>query len=329
MAFSAAGVESEPLYAGNAHGFTLAALGGVEEPDAAGTAQGSGVDAAHAATPRRTVTFDPSPAEVRTYVVPSKTTPLVTTVMTSVEEVLQLLQSDDRPSELVAMEYSGALLEARIARGSKAMSCDRRQPEHDHFHYLGDVRDIIELQVWEAVFFVGPNCYQHLRGDLDCLDFKIADGRAFWAGLMVLWCICCGTAMMLLVEQPDTIGHDYFQFEVEHEVAVIETRSGRYGDKPDKFIRLTTRNMQLEPAPFPDAAVVRDPGRSQFKYRDAEERDRARSSWKPFTNMVDSVAKASPVKLVMPPTMDYLKEAEKFAVAWYNSGKPVPAVSGV
>ena len=336
MAFSAAGVESEPLYVGKDHGSASEALGGGPKPDVAGISQGSRgaggptcrlseKDAPAAAQRQRVVRFSSPLAETRMYVVPDEAALTVKTVMTTVEEVLQLLQSDYRPSELIAMEYSGALLEARIAQGSKAISCDQRRPEHDHFHYLGDLRDIIGLQVWEAVFFVGPNCYQHLRGDLDCLQYKIADGRAFWAGIMVLWCICCSTALMMLVEQPDTIGHDYFQFETQHEVAVMETRSGQYGDEPDKFLRLTTRNMQLEPPPHPNAAIVRDRGRSQFKYRDADERDRARSSWRPFTHLVASLARARPVKLAMPPAMDYLHEAEKFAVAWYRSGKPVPA----
>ena len=34
---------------------------------------------------------------------------------------------------------------------------------------------------------------------------KVADGRAYWAGMEVLWCICCCMALAVLVEQPDTI----------------------------------------------------------------------------------------------------------------------------
>ena len=38
--------------------------------------------------------------------------------------------------------------------------------------------DVVGLCRWGAVFYVGPNCYQHHRKD-DCLQRKIADGRAY------------------------------------------------------------------------------------------------------------------------------------------------------
>eukprot|EP00966_Prymnesium_polylepis_P001935 43981-Prymnesium_polylepis.1 len=66
--------------------------------------------------------------------------------MKTVQEVRELLNSEDAPDEMVAYEFSGALLKARRATGASVMSVDRRAPEHDGLHYQGDLRDIIALR---------------------------------------------------------------------------------------------------------------------------------------------------------------------------------------
>lgn len=90
-----------------------------------------------------------------------------------------LMGSEDAPRILVAFEFSGALSAALARQGKSAISVDLRASEAPGLHYQGDVREIAELQMWDAIFFVGPPCHQHLRADTKCLSAKIADGRAF------------------------------------------------------------------------------------------------------------------------------------------------------
>ena len=94
---------------------------------------------------------------------------------------------------------------------------------------------------------------------------------------MVIWCICCASALMVFVEQPDTITHDYLDFSRHPHVSVYNFRTSQYGD-PDKFVRLTTRNLRL-PQPIAPVRRLPEPGRSQHNYANADERDRARSTW--------------------------------------------------
>ena len=159
---------------------------------------------------------------VKTYVVVPKQRPCV---MKTVQEVRELLNSEDAPDEMVAYEFSGALLEARRATGASVMSVDRRAPEHDGWHYQGDLRDIIALRVWLVIFFVGPPCFQHMERD-DCLEAKIDDMRAFWAGVTVWWCVTCPYALSVLVEQPNTIGHRFVDAGRLEGVQVHHLRTG-------------------------------------------------------------------------------------------------------
>lgn len=41
----------------------------------------------------------------------------------------------------------------------------------------------------EAIYFVGPDCYQHVRAYTDCLQHKIHDGRAFCRCQSVMVCL--------------------------------------------------------------------------------------------------------------------------------------------
>ena len=112
------------------------------------------------------------------------------------------LEGNDSPTHLILFEFSGALRGALLARGIKAISADFRDSETPGPHFRGDVRAIAPLKRWTGIFAVGPPCFQHLRRDTICLPFKLQDGRAFWAGALVLWCICLNNADFLCVEQP-------------------------------------------------------------------------------------------------------------------------------
>ena len=147
-----------------------------------------------------------------------------------------------------------------------------------------------------------PPCFQQLRGDLDCIENKIADKRAFWGCLQVLYCIFSVAALMVFVEQPDTIVGDCFDPDEFSAVELYEFRTSHYGDPSDKFVRLTTRNVRLQAPTHPFAKPERAP-RSQFNYRDAEERDRQRSSWAPHAQTCRALAAATPIAHDMPPAI--------------------------
>ena len=77
---------------------------------------------------------------------------------------------------VVAFEFSGALLVRLLSQGVKAISVDKRAPDHDGPSFQGDFADLLGLQAWDMAFFVGPPCYQHMRHD-KCLAAKIKDGK--------------------------------------------------------------------------------------------------------------------------------------------------------
>jgi hypothetical protein len=136
------------------------------------------------------------------------------------------------------------------------------------------VRDIVGLRHWERAYFF-PNCFQHLRGDEQCLPFKIDDCRAFWAAAMVLWCLTCPNADVVVVEQPDTLVYDYV--DVTGFASLCEFRTSQYGDpgQHDKFIRLAVRNAQLPPTTHPECRQAQR--LSHLEYPNADARDRARA----------------------------------------------------
>ena len=226
-------------------------------------------------------------------------------------------------THLVAYTFSGTLLKELEARGIKAMTCDKRPAEHDGPHYEGDVMDILDLQLWDAIYFVGPECYQHLRWDRFCLQHKIADGRAYWGGAKVLWCICCPHARMIIVEQPDTIGHDYMDLSSLPGVSVKEMRTSEVGDTSDKFMRLTLVNAVLPEVrgPRTRAATRR---KSHHEYASVEEQCRDRSTWAHHPRLCELVAMALPINPEGPEPRDYGARIEIFKSNWEAAGHVAP-----
>lgn len=235
------------------------------------------------------------------------------------------LRGPNTPTILVAFEFSGAMRSALEARGKKALSVDWRSSERPGPHFQGDVREALDLKEWEAVYFVGPNCYQMLRGDADCLPRKMADGRTFWAIAFLLYCLCCPNTQMLLIEQPDTVAHEYLPLEKFEDVEVHEWRTTQYGDSKDKFMRLTTRNMLLPPPEQPEAKRGTQAPRTQFAYPTPDERDRDRSSWAHYPKMCATLAKATPIRPKMSSQIDYVEAIEWLAYEWHRRGHKVPS----
>ena len=245
--------------------------------------------------------------------------------LTDVNEVRKLLRSSRPPTVLVAMEFSGSLRTALEKRGIAAISADFRDCEIGGMHYRGDVRDLITLKNWSAIYFF-PNCYQQLRRDADCLPLKIRDGRAFWGCAMVLWCLCCASADLVVVEQPDTIVYDY---HVPEGVVLHEFRTSHLGDSTDKFVRLAIRGVD---APQFDgrepkrrrARQTEQRGRSQFRYVDAEARDRARSSYASHPLTCERMAGLALLQCAPAQPLSYVTTIVAFARAWSAQGHPVP-----
>jgi hypothetical protein len=188
-------------------------------------------------------------------------------------------------------------------------------------HFRGDARDVIHLAQWARVYCFPP-CFQQLRADENCLECKIADGRAFWGCAFVIWCICCDHADVVVVEQSDTIVHDFLDLSGYADVHVMEFRTSEYGDARDKFVRLTLRNATIAEPTFPARRTPKQPDEHR-QFRNPDQRDRARSTWQPMPNTCRAVARLTPHR----PTaqaLDFQVVMAAFAVMWYEHGNPVP-----
>ena len=168
---------------------------------------------------------------------------------------------------LVAFEFSGALAVPLRAAGWQVVTCDYREPESLGCAFRGEVRSVVGLTKWARIFFAGPNCFQHLLGDVDCLPLKIQDGRAFWAGATLLWCICCPHSDHVFIEQPNVLAHRHIDIDQLDGVSVVCFRTSDYppdDGEPrdeDKFMRITLRNLSFQ---LPYSL------RSQFDFRNPD-----------------------------------------------------------
>ena len=242
--------------------------------------------------------------------------------ITDLEVLENYLAQDNSPTHLVLFEFSGAQRDALRERGILAISADVRDSDSEGPHYRGDIRDIVPLKHWEAVLAVGPPCYQHLRNDRHCLPLKMKDGRAFWAGALVLWCVCINNADMILVEQPDTVANDFFDFSDVPQLEVREFRTSQCGDEESKFVRLTMRNVSLES--FDGPVRPRKERTIHFAHDNPDARDRARSTWRLFPHLCAAIARACPACTGGLLPLDYQVMIRRFATAWESGGWPVP-----
>ena len=239
--------------------------------------------------------------------------------LSSISDVLRLLSTTWlAPRDVVGFEFSGAVRTAIERQGDLALSVDLRNCPLHGMHATLDVRMILPLQRWRRAFLFPP-CYQQLRADVDCLRRKIDDGRAFWGCATVLWCTTVD-ADLVVVEQPDTIFDDHAG------LATTSLNTSCYLDTPSKYVRLVLRNCSLPPPPNPrDHHGQRHyPHRSQYRYANADERDRERSSWLPYRNLCSALASLAPLQLPPPERATYATAIEAFAASWHAQGWPVP-----
>ena len=234
----------------------------------------------------------------------------------TLEDVRRLLRcAFIAPSAVVGFEFSGAVRQSLEASGCRAISVDWRLCDVGGMHAVLDVRDVVELGGWTRAYLFPP-CFQQLRADRDCLEAKIADGRAFWGCALVLWCYCV-PADVLVVEQPDTILVDFVDYDF------VQFRTSCFRDSPDKFMRLFVRNAELRPPHAADASARRPP-LDHSAYASSDERDRAKSTWAPYTHLCRAVAILPPTTEPPPVPMVFAEQLELFAVRWHERGYPVP-----
>ena len=244
--------------------------------------------------------------------------------MTTRAQVAKFLAGPEGATELIVFEFSGAMLMQRLTDGVKAMGVDKRAPEHQGPCYQGDYRDVIDLKTWDCVYFIGPSCFQNMRHD-HYLPAKIADFRAWWGVCGVAKCIACPYMRSAIIEQPDTVAHDYIDVSSMPGVSVLNTRTSAFGDKRDKFLRLTFVNKERPDvgwcSPFDKNKGSRP---SMREYRNADERDRARSTWIDLKHTVAKLAKLRTIDPQWQPTIKYEELIEQVRCKWEAAGHRVP-----
>lgn len=60
---------------------------------------------------------------------------------------------------LIACEYSGVVRDAFISKGHDATSCDLLQSESRGSHYMGDLFDVLDLEIWDLIIAFPPCTY--------------------------------------------------------------------------------------------------------------------------------------------------------------------------
>ena len=240
----------------------------------------------------------------------------------TLDQVHQLLASPFAPIDAVFFERTGSLRDTIHAQGVAVMSVCYHTSDTPGWHYRGDVRDIVCLKIWRRGFFVGPDCYLTLRGDIKCLPRKCKDGRAYWGCAPVFWCIFHPNVVGSLVEQPDTIPYDFITFTEADRVILTRTSSSALGDESDKTFVFATRNLSpIRPCRARQTRLTRRP--HAWEYESAEQRDHIRSSWAPYPNTCELLSNLSLLDDDPPLSSTYQSIIERFAVKWSET-HPLP-----
>ena len=236
--------------------------------------------------------------------------------LTTLDEVRRLFACRHAsPANACAGEFTRAVARRVEATfGELTLTMDRRAALRPGMHTCLDMQLVLHLKRWHRVFAFPPCTHQTLSDTTSRLA-KMADGRMFWGILLVLWSYCT-VALMLLVEQPDTVIPDLFIQPTQR------LRTSELGDQDDKCINLYERGRQrLKRTHAPGGKS----GHGRLSdYADAEDRDRWRSSWDRFPRTADAVAAALPDPLDTTPAPAFAIVREAFAVACFRTGIHVP-----
>ena len=237
--------------------------------------------------------------------------------LTTLEAVSRLLRcSQIGVLDVVVCEFSGAVRSCNErVYGRPTLSLDLRASLVPGVHACVDARLVIPLRrSWNRVYAFPPCTHQTLS-DTTSSEEKQMDGRTFWGIMFFLWCWCipCST---LMLEHPDTVVPDFFQQPTQR------FRTSQLGCVDDKRINLYERRRQR--LTLTEAAGGTSGHRRLHDFANADERDRHRSSWARFPQLVEAVVSAGidPLDSVGTPVLAEVVEA--FAVAWYRSRRNVP-----
>ena len=201
------------------------------------------------------------------------------------------------------------------------ISVDLRASLVPGVHACMDMRIVLEMRTrlngrepWLHAYLFPPCTHQTLS-DTTSREAKELDGRRFWGILFVVWCTCV-YAVMLMVEQPDTVIPSLGMEPTQR------FRTSELGDDDDKTINLYEEGRAPIRRVRP-AGGTSGHGRLQ-DFLDAEHRDRYRSSWERFPSTALGVVTArhdgSSVH-----TRSFPERRERLAVACYRAGIYVPA----
>jgi hypothetical protein len=207
------------------------------------------------------------------------------------------------------------------AEGFTALSVDTREALDGGMHYCGDLQDVLESDhVWTIAFF-WPPCTHQTKSDTTGRSSKSADGRTFWGIAFYIYVLSRTRAALVVVEQPDTWIPLYYQPDLRG-AQRQRVRPSFFGDPERKAINLTLSGGPLV-VPYTDQMAAGD-RLGFYDFKDAEERDRWRSSWARFPELCRALAQ----QLRPDGTRgewSYAEEIEIFALAWHRAGLAVPA----
>ena len=237
--------------------------------------------------------------------------------ITSLEELLRLLECEHAsPSDVCGGEFTAAIRsENERVHGVVTLSVDLRASLVPGVHACLDMRLVLSRKRWLRAYLFPPCTHQTLS-DTTCRELKEQDGRMFWGILFVIWCYCT-LACMLLVEQPDTHVPNFFLQPTQR------LHTSELGCQDDKTICLYERGRaRLQRTHTVGGAS----GHGHLgDFRDADSRDRWRSSWQRFPQLVAAVVAAPPAAdSSTSDTPSFIQLRERFAVAWHQAGLPVP-----
>ena len=243
----------------------------------------------------------------------------------SLAEVKRLLACPNgSPDAIVGCEFTAGIRRAREQRCAwqhVTLSVDERRSLVPGPHAVVDLRLVLFLKEWEEAY-MHPPCTHQVLSDTTSLGAKQLDGRSFWGIAFVILCWCV-VARRVLLEQPKTIISQFYLQPTQ----II--RPCDAGDDDTKPMELRLRGRELVPVQqLPDA--VASSGHKRLRdFRDADERDRWRSSWGRFPLLCDKVVEVRDILADIfadaePERLCYADEIECFAGAWYDAGLPVP-----
>ena len=224
------------------------------------------------------------------------------------------------PRDLAGGEFTAVVREENTrVHACVTLSVDLRRSLIPGVHAQLDLRVVLPRLRWRRVYLFPP-CTHQTTSNTNSRREKDLDGRTFWGIAFFVYCYCTDCDS-LLIEQPDTRIPGFYISETQR------LHTSEVGCLDDKTVNFFERNRGLIERTHPVG------GKSHHKrlrdFPDAEARDRWRSSWQRFPQLVQAVVMASPsdqgcLDKNASVTPHYEEEIEKFAAAWYAQGLPVP-----